>query len=96
VSAFDGSLTAGTPTWAAAEGLDAVTLTTFRDVPFNDPFYERCGFRVIEPARYGPQLAVIRRRERDSGIDVAPRVATRRRFDRWLKGLRPAEGWTSR
>jgi GNAT superfamily N-acetyltransferase len=69
-------------TWAAAEGLDAVTLTTFRDVPFNGPFYERCGFRVIDPDLYGPQLAAIRQLECDRGIDVVPRVAMRRRLER--------------
>jgi GNAT superfamily N-acetyltransferase len=69
-------------TWAAAEGLDAVSLTTFRDVPFNGPFYEGCGFRVIDPDLHGPQLAAIRQIERDSGIDVAPRVAMRRRLER--------------
>lgn len=25
-----------------------LSLTTFRDVPFNRPFYEKCGFRLIE------------------------------------------------
>ena len=69
-------------TWAAAEGLDAVTLTTFRDVPFNGPFYERCGFRVIDPDLYGPQLAAIRQLECDRGIDVVSRVAMRRRLER--------------
>lgn len=34
--------------WAASKGHPAVTLTTFRDVPWNGPFYGRLGFRVIE------------------------------------------------
>lgn len=38
---------------ARTAGLDAVTLTTFRDVAFNAPFYARLGFHVLEapPAR---------------------------------------------
>ncbi|HVF33565.1 MAG TPA: GNAT family N-acetyltransferase [Acidimicrobiales bacterium] len=36
-----------TTTWAVEQGLAAVTLTTFRDVPWNQPFYERRGFRVL-------------------------------------------------
>jgi GNAT superfamily N-acetyltransferase len=33
--------------WAADAGLAALTLTTFRDVPWNRPFYEKRGFRVL-------------------------------------------------
>jgi GNAT superfamily N-acetyltransferase len=33
--------------WARAEGQRALTLTTYRHLPFNRPFYERCGFRVL-------------------------------------------------
>lgn len=33
--------------WARAQGLRAVTLTTFRDVAWNAPFYRRIGFREI-------------------------------------------------
>lgn len=32
----------------AEQGAPAVTLTTFRDVPWNAPFYERRGFRVLD------------------------------------------------
>ena len=37
--------------WAAGNGYASVTLTTFRDVPWNMPFYERLGFRVIPLSR---------------------------------------------
>lgn len=33
---------------AWSEGFEAVTLRTFADVPWNAPFYERHGFRVVE------------------------------------------------
>ncbi len=33
---------------AWAEGFQAVTLRTFADVPWNAPFYERHGFRVVD------------------------------------------------
>jgi hypothetical protein len=32
---------------AAAKGLRALTLTTFAEVPWNAPYYARCGFRVL-------------------------------------------------
>ena len=36
--------------WARESGYSAVTLRTFRDIPWNRPFYERRGFRVVEPS----------------------------------------------
>jgi GNAT superfamily N-acetyltransferase len=36
--------------WAASAGHPALTLSTFRDVPWNAPFYARRGFRIISPA----------------------------------------------
>ena len=52
-----------------------LTLTTFRDVPWNAPYYERLGFRVFEP---GPELAALVRREATTIPGDAPRVAMRR------------------
>jgi GNAT superfamily N-acetyltransferase len=64
--------------WALEMGFDAITLTTFRDVPFNGPYYERLGF-VEFPARdHGPDLRSLRQLERDIGLDVQPRIAMRR------------------
>ena len=30
--------------WAGEEGLSSLTLTTFRTIPWNGPFYRSCGF----------------------------------------------------
>jgi GNAT superfamily N-acetyltransferase len=64
--------------WAMAQGLPAVTLTTFRDVAWNGPLYERYGFVPLAPDDQGPELTAIRTAERAAGIDVAPRIAMRR------------------
>jgi GNAT superfamily N-acetyltransferase len=64
--------------WAMAHGLHAVTLTTFRDVEWNGPLYERYGFVPLAEVEHGPELAAIRAAERAAGIDVAPRIAMRR------------------
>ena len=64
--------------WAAAEGYPAVTLTTFRDVPFNMPFYARLGFEVIPPEDLSPALKSIVQDETRRGLDPARRVAMRR------------------
>jgi GNAT superfamily N-acetyltransferase len=63
--------------WARRRGHDALTLTTFRDVPWNGPFYEKLGFCALDEAALPPGLAARRARERALGIDVAPRVAMR-------------------
>jgi GNAT superfamily N-acetyltransferase len=61
--------------WAGSEGLPAVTLTTFAAVPWNAPYYRRCGFRVLDGVELGPELAGLRWAERARGLDIEPRVA---------------------
>jgi GNAT superfamily N-acetyltransferase len=63
---------------AVAEGRRAVTLTTFRDVPWNAPYYERLGFTVVEPADQGPELRALVAAEAQRIPGDAPRVAMRR------------------
>lgn len=50
----------------ATLGLAEATLTTFADVPFNGPWYERLGFEVV--ASPGPRLAQILEAEARSGL----------------------------
>jgi GNAT superfamily N-acetyltransferase len=62
--------------WARSERFDAITLTTYRDVPWNGPFYESLGFVVLET--FTPELIEIRQHEGAIGDDdFAPRVAMR-------------------
>jgi len=63
--------------WAAREGYASVTLTTFSDVPWNMPFYERLGFGVISPALLSPALRSLLDNEARRGLDPARRVAMR-------------------
>ncbi|MGH3319361.1 MAG: GNAT family N-acetyltransferase [Streptosporangiaceae bacterium] len=65
-------------TWAAGRGSPALTLTTFTDVPWNAPYYERCGFRRLSDAELTPGLRRIRAREVALGLDRWPRVCMRR------------------
>ncbi|MFC7588768.1 GNAT family N-acetyltransferase [Nonomuraea antimicrobica] len=65
---------------ARAAGASAVTLTTFRDVPWNAPWYERHGFATLPETEWGPELRALVEHERELGIEVAPRVAMRRRW----------------
>lgn len=64
--------------WASGGGFPAVTLTTFRDVPWNGPYYLRRGFRVLEPHEVGPELAARRAEEAGRGLDPDLRVCMRR------------------
>jgi len=66
------------PSQAAADGLPALTLTTFAQVPWNAPYYARCGFRILGDAEVTAGLRAIRRREAEMGVDRWPRVCMRR------------------
>jgi ribosomal protein S18 acetylase RimI-like enzyme len=63
---------------AEAEGRPAVTLTTFRDVPWNAPYYRRCGFRDVAESEVGPELRQLRDAEAAHGLDPTLRVCMRR------------------
>lgn len=64
--------------WARDRGLPELTLTTFRDVPWNAPYYARLGFTAVADADLGPGLAAIRAAEADRGLDRWPRVVMTR------------------
>ena len=53
--------------WAADSGFGRLTLTTYRDVPFNAPFYRTLGFDELPHP--GPELSAVRARERELGDD---------------------------
>jgi GNAT superfamily N-acetyltransferase len=63
---------------ARADGLPALTLTTFADVAWNRPYYERCGFRVLRDDEITPGLRAVRAHETAFGLDRWPRVCMRR------------------
>jgi GNAT superfamily N-acetyltransferase len=60
--------------WAAGQRLTAITLTTFTDVAWNGPYYERLGFRYLPEERIGPELKAIRGQEASKGLDTWPRA----------------------
>ena len=64
--------------WAREQHMDAVTLTTFRDIPWNAPYYERCGFIVIADENVLPGLREVRLSEAAHGLDRWPRVCMQR------------------
>lgn len=50
------------------DGHDRLSLSTYRDRPWNAPFYARLGFEVVEPTG---ALAEVRQHERAQGLDEA-------------------------
>lgn len=64
--------------YAVRSGYSAITLTTFRDVPWNGPWYLRRGFVELPESQWGPELRDQWEVERAAGIDLAPRIAMRR------------------
>jgi GNAT superfamily N-acetyltransferase len=64
--------------YAIARGASALTLTTFAEVPWNAPYYARCGFRVVPDSDLSPGLSDIRSREIAHGLYRWPRVTMRR------------------
>jgi GNAT superfamily N-acetyltransferase len=63
--------------WARETGFPAVTLSTFREVPWNGPFYARHGFRILHRSELSPGLVEIRELERRKGLRMDLRVMMR-------------------
>jgi GNAT superfamily N-acetyltransferase len=56
----------------------SITLSTFRDVPFNAPFYARHGFREVDRNGCGPALSKRLEEEARAGLDPRRRCVLRR------------------
>ena len=67
--------------YAAARGIGGLTLTTFAEVPWNAPYYARCGFRVLEDSELSPGMRAVSDREIAHGLHRWPRVYMRRDLD---------------
>jgi len=63
---------------ARERGLPELTLSTFRDVPWNAPYYARLGFVPLPDETLGPGLSAIRDMITARGIDIVPRLFMRR------------------
>lgn len=60
---------------ARRRGLRRITLTTFREVPWNEGFYRRLGFRVLERFELGPRLSYVLDLEKRQGLPLERRCA---------------------
>jgi GNAT superfamily N-acetyltransferase len=64
--------------WARERAAPALTLTTFAEVPWNAPYYERLGFVGLSDRELTGGLRAIRAEEAAHGLDRWPRLAMRR------------------
>jgi len=61
--------------WAEINNYDYITLTTFRDLPFNGEFYKKLGFVEFTPDTKWRRLIAIRENEKKCGLEVIPRIS---------------------
>ena len=64
--------------WGNKNGFIAATLSTFRDIPWNAPFYEKHGFRILEPQEFTDRMMAMRHTEASNGLPIEKRVIMRR------------------
>lgn len=57
--------------------LYGLTLTTFRDLPWNEPFYRQFGFETLGSAAIGPRLTTVLNNEINHGLPGQRRCAMR-------------------
>jgi GNAT superfamily N-acetyltransferase len=61
--------------WAREEGFSSLSLTTFRHLAWNAPFYSGLGFVSVPESGQGPELRAVLEGEAAEGLDPAKRVA---------------------
>jgi GNAT superfamily N-acetyltransferase len=59
---------------AAGRGCAAVTLSTFRDIAWNGPFYASLGFAPLSEAELTPALRELRAHEARAGLPIERRI----------------------
>jgi GNAT superfamily N-acetyltransferase len=64
--------------WAASAGMRFVTLSTFREPPWNAPFYRKLGFAALRELELSPAMRHLVVGEARRGLDPSRRVVMRR------------------
>ena len=66
--------------WAQSSGYHAITLSTLRNVPWNAPFYVKCGFRILAEWELTAAIRQLLESEARFGLPMKDRVLMRRDF----------------
>jgi ribosomal protein S18 acetylase RimI-like enzyme len=60
--------------WAKLSGYSVMSLSTFRDIPWNAPFYSKLGFDILDESDLTAGFQQIRKQESTSGLPISERV----------------------
>jgi GNAT superfamily N-acetyltransferase len=66
--------------WASNNACSGVTLSTMQDIPWNAPFYQRRGFRIVATEDLSEGLIRLKKAEATAGLPMDRRVIMRREF----------------
>lgn len=61
--------------WARDRGYPAITLRTFSNIAWNQPFYERHGFQVVDSAKLSTAHTAIEASEQQQGLCLDRRIS---------------------
>lgn len=65
---------------ARQSGLQTLTLTTFRDIVFNEQFYHKLGYQTLHADELSPRLQQVLQNEAEEGLPMDKRCAMRKRL----------------
>lgn len=60
--------------WAKLQGYAVIFLSTFRDIPWNAPFYSKLGFCPLDESELTSDFQRIRAQEAEAGLPIAERI----------------------
>lgn len=60
--------------WAQLQGYGKISLSTFRNLPWNAPFYSKLGFLIFDESKLTIGLQQIRLQELEAGLPISARV----------------------
>jgi len=63
--------------WARTQRVPNITLTTFDNVPWNGPYYERLGFAILPEVAWTADLQSVRQAEQLAGLPMEHRICMR-------------------
>jgi hypothetical protein len=66
--------------WAKASGYRAITLTTLRHIPWNAPWYQCLGFRVLKESELSAALRKLLQDEIQRGLPADQRIVMSRKL----------------
>jgi GNAT superfamily N-acetyltransferase len=67
--------------WAKRHSYRVMSLSTFRDIPWNAPFYSKFGFRILDESELTTGFQQIRLKEFEAELPISERVIMHRKLE---------------